>query len=133
MIRENTKIIQSIDLWTEQYENHYECFNGAFVDGFEDNKIVFDEYKIIKNGNCIITVSIPNINISNKHNAIVFYKDKNPVRLMVINYEFIPDLEIEYNLKTDEELFFIKHKCAFINEIKTRIIPIQENSRLTNN
>lgn len=85
MIRENTKIIQSIDLWTEQYENHYECFNGAFVDGFEDNKIVFDEYKIIKNCNCIITVSIPNINISNKHNAIVFYKDKNPVRLMVIN------------------------------------------------
>ena len=85
MIRENTKIIQSIDLWTEQYENHYECFNGAFVDGFEDNKIVFDEYKIIKNCNCIITVIIPNINISNKHNAIVFYKDKNPVRLMVIN------------------------------------------------
>ena len=28
------KTIKSIDLWTEQYENHYECFNGAFVDGF---------------------------------------------------------------------------------------------------
>lgn len=213
------KTIQSIDLWTEQYENHYECFNGAFVDGFEDNKIVFDEYKIIKNCNCIITVSIPNINISNKHNAIVFYKDKNPVRLMVINkntdidkcinialsqyfndgilqdlydsigiksvtidmnekaiynevdntkeidvgscdrwkllynmlkgsytesdtqygnyesdkYEFIPNLHIKYKLTTDNEIFEIEHKCAFINTIKTRIIPIQENSRLTNN
>ena len=41
------KTIKSIDLWTEQYENHYECFNGAFVDGFENNKIAFDEYKII--------------------------------------------------------------------------------------
>ena len=31
--------IKSIDLWTEQYENQYECFNGAFVDGFENGKI----------------------------------------------------------------------------------------------
>ncbi len=211
------KTIKSIDLWTEQYENHYECFKGAFVDGFESNKIAFDEYKIIRNCNCIITVSNQNINISNKHNAIVFYKDKNPVRLMVINkntdikkcigialeqyfnegtlqdlydsigikwtkidmneetiynrvdstkeidvgscdrwkllynmlkgsytesdtqygnfksdkYEFIPDLYIKYELKTDTEMFEIEHKCAFINTIKTRLIPIQENSVLT--
>lgn len=211
------KIIKSIDLWTEQNENHYECFNGAFVDGFENNKIAFDEYKIIRNCNCIITVSNPNINISNKHNAIVFYKDKNPVRLMVINkntdidkcigialnqyfedgtlqvlydnlkikssiidmnetlifnnadfnkeidvgscdrwnllynmlkgsytesntqygnyesdkYEFIPNLFIKYELTTDTEKIEIEHKCAFINILKTRIIPIQENSLLT--
>lgn len=211
------KTIKSIDLWTEQYENHYECFNGAFVDGFENNKIAFDEYKIIKNCNCIITTSNQNINISNKHNAIVFYKDKSPARLMVINkntdidkcikialnqyfangilqdlydrvgiksviidmnekpifniadnikeidvgscdrwkllynmlkgsytesdtqygnfesdkYEFIPDLCIKYKLITDTEIFEIDHKCAFINTIKTRLIPIQENSQLT--
>lgn len=211
------KTIKSIDLWTEQNENHYECFNGAFVDGFENNKIAFDEYKIIRNCNCIITVSNPNINISNKHNAIVFYKDKNPVRLMVINkntdidkcigialnqyfedgtlqvlydnlkikssiidmnetlifnnadfnkeidvgscdrwnllynmlkgsytesntqygnyesdkYEFIPNLFIKYELTTDTEKIEIEHKCAFINILKTRIIPIQENSLLT--
>lgn len=211
------KTIKSIDLWTEQYENHYECFNGAFVDGFENNKIAFDEYKIIENCNCIITVSNPKINISNKHNAIVFYKDKNPVRLMVINkntdidkcinialnqyfndgilqdlydrvsiksteidmneqpvfngadnikeidvgscdrwnllynmvkgsytesntqygnyesdkYEFIPNIFIKYELTTDTEKFEIEHKCAFINTIQTRIIPIQENSLLT--
>ena len=211
------KTIKSIDLWTEQNENHYECFNGAFVDGFENNKIAFDEYKIIKNCNCIITVNNPNINIRNKHNAIVFYKDKNPVRLMVINkntdidkcikialtqyfenetlqvlydnlqikssiidiketpifnnadfikeidvgscdrwnllynmlkgsytesntqygnyqsdkYEFIPNIFIKYELTTDTEKFEIEHKCAFINTIETRIIPIQENSNLT--
>lgn len=211
------KTIKSIDLWTEQNENHYECFKGAFVDGFENNKIAFDEYKIIKNCNCIITVNNPNINISNKHNAIVFYKDKNPVRLMVINkntdidkcikialtqyfenetlqvlydnlqikssiidiketpifnnadfikeidvgscdrwnllynmlkgsytesntqygnyqsnkYEFIPNIFIKYELTTDTEKFEIEHKCAFINTIETRIIPIQENSNLT--
>lgn len=212
------KIIKTIDLWTEQYENHYECFNGAFVDGFENNKMPFDEYKIIKNCNCIITVSLNDIHISNKHNAIVFYKDKMPVRLMVINkntnvdkcievalnqyfedsilkdhydklninfsmidrneeaifkendditketdigscdrwkllynmlkgsytesdtsygnfssdkYEFLPNLFIKYELVTDQEKFEIEHKCAFINTIKTRLIPIQENSDLT--
>lgn len=212
------KTIKTIDLWTEQHENHYECFNGAFVDGFENKKIPFDEYKIIKNCNCIINVSQNDIHISNKHNAIVFYKDKIPVRLMVINkntdvdkcievalnqyfedsilkdyydklkikfsvidmkeestfkendditketdigscdrwkllynmlkgsytesdtsygnfasdkYEFIPNLFIKYELVTDSEKFEIEHKCAFINTIKTRLIPIQENSDLT--
>lgn len=209
--------IKSIDLWTEQYKNHYECFNGAFVDGFEKDKIPFDRYKVIKNCNCIITTNRKDINISNKHNAIIFYDNDRPVRLIVINkdteiencinialnqnfndkklrelyeskkikssiidfkeqaiindsdatkeidvgscdrwnllynmlkgsyteddtpygnfqsdkYEFIPNIEIIYNLKTDIEEFIIEHKCAFINEIKTRIIPIQENSKLT--
>lgn len=27
-------IIKTIDLWTEQLDNHLECFKGAFVDGF---------------------------------------------------------------------------------------------------
>ena len=36
------KTVKSIDLWTEKYENHYECFNGAFVDGFENNKKVHE-------------------------------------------------------------------------------------------
>ncbi|MBQ9657975.1 MAG: hypothetical protein IJV31_04310 [Clostridia bacterium] len=79
------KTINTIDLWTEQHDNHYECFNGAFVDGFENNKIAFDEYKVIKNCNCIITVNQKEINIKNKHNAVVFYKNSIPVRLMVIN------------------------------------------------
>ena len=209
--------IKSIDLWTEQYENQYECFNGAFVDGFENGKIAFDEYKIVENCNCIIITSNQDINITNKHKAIIFYKEKKPVRLAVINkntdidkciktalnqyfadgilqdlynkiginsnkidmkektifnnadktkeidvgscdrwkllynmlkgsytesdtqygnyesdkYEFIPNLCIKYKLITDTETFEIDHKCAFINTIKTRLIPIQENSFLT--
>lgn len=212
-------VINSIDLWTEQYKNHYECFNGAFVDGFDKNIKPFNKYKIIKNCNCIITTNMEDINISNKHNAIIFYDNDNPVRLMVINkdteiencinvalnqnfdnmklkdlykqenikcsiidmneqaisnnkditkeidvgscdrwkllynmlkgsyteddtpygnyqsdkYEFVPNIQIKYELKTDTEIFEIEHNCAFINEIKTRIIPIQNNSRLTNN
>ncbi len=210
-------IIKTIDLWTEQHQNHYECFNGAFVDGFENNKIAFDRYKIVKNCNCIITIDNELINISNKHNCIVFYKNNKPIRLMVINrdteiekcinialgqsfenkelkelykqlnitsysidmkeepiynnsntskeidvgscdrwkllynmlrgsytedntsygnyqtdkYEFVPNIIIKYELTTDTENFIIEHKCAFINELKTRIIPIQENSKLT--
>ena len=202
--------IKSIDLWTEQYENQYECFNGAFVDGFENDKIAFDEYKIVENCNCIITTRNQDINITNKHKAIIFYKEKKPVRLAVINkntdidkciktalnqyfadgilqdlynriginsnkidmkeqpifnnadktkeidvgscdrwkllynmlkgsytesdtqygnyesdkYEFIPNLYIKYKLITDTEIFEIDHKCAFINTIKTRLIPI---------
>ncbi len=38
--------IKTIDLWTEQHDNHYECFNGAFVDGFENNKAPFNTYML---------------------------------------------------------------------------------------
>lgn len=48
-------------------------------------------------------------------------------------YEFLPNLEIKYELKTDKEEFLIEHKRAFINTIRTRVIPIQENSILTSN
>ena len=46
-------------------------------------------------------------------------------------YVFIPYIDIKYKLVTDNEIFEIEHNCAFINEIKTRIIPIQSNSSLT--
>lgn len=208
--------IKTIDLWTEQKVNHYECYNACFVDGFYEGQ-PFDEYKIVKNCNCQITNDNKNINISNKHNAIIFYKNKKPVRLMVCNkesdvednvkialsqhfknlilediykdlkikssvidlkeraifndadiskevdvgscdrwsllynmlkgsytesdtiygnfqndrYEFMPNINIKYSLIVGGEKFVIEHKCAFINALKTRIIPIQENSKLT--
>lgn len=209
--------IKTIDLWTEQNENHIECFSGAFVDGFENGNIPFDTYKVIKNGNCIITSNRNDLNISNKHNAIVFYKNGVPTRLMVINqntdidncidialnqsfnsstlnglfcklsikrydidlgqqpihngsnkkdeidvgscdrpsllncmlegcytqsdtdygksnsdsnYSFIPDIFIQYDFATDTEEFKIEHRCAFLNENMTRVIPLQENSLL---
>lgn len=78
-------IIKTIDLWTEARNSHYECFKGAFVDGFDDGKIVFDKYKVIRNCNCIVDVNPKTINIKNKHHAIIFYKEEKPVRLLVAN------------------------------------------------
>ena len=214
------EIIRTIDLWTEQHDNHYECFNGAFTDGVRDDSAPFDNYKVIKNCNCVISVSDENIKIKNKHNAIIFYDNRKPIRLIVINkdtdidkciknalnnyyldsnleaiykklninqenidllekpiekeiikeeidvgscdrwallkemlkgnytedevlfgiygnyqdnhYEYLPNLKIKYDLVIENEHFIIEHKCAFINSIKTRLIPIQENSKLTN-
>lgn len=210
-------LITTIDLWTEQHDNHFECFNGAFVDGFEGDHVPFDEYKIVKNCNCVITTKSKDIRIANKHNVLVFYEDRTPTRLVALNratdiekcidialnqyfgdgvlrdlytklgiksstvdlqeppifngneetteidvgscdrwgllynmlqglyteannsygnfsddkYYFIPNLHLEYNLKTDAEEFKIVHKCAFMNTAKTRLIPIQEGSPLT--
>ena len=81
------KIIRTIDLWTEQNPKHIECVSGAFVDEFENGNIPFNSYKILRNCNCIITSNQDNLNISNKQNSIIFYKDDVPVRLMVINKE----------------------------------------------
>lgn len=210
-------VIKTIDLWIESHDNHYECFNGAFSDGFADGNMPYDRYKIIKNCNCIIDVQAKDVNIANKHHAVVFYKHNKAVRLLVINrtsnidkcislalnqyfdsgelkdvhqkysikcseidlnekpiynksdksietdvgscdrwnllynmlkgsyteddspygnfqsdkYEFIPNLLIKLHLTTDSETFDIVHKCGFINDIKTRLIPIQEDSSLT--
>lgn len=60
-------IIKSIDLWTEQKVNHYECFNGAFIDGFQKNINPFNKYRVVKNCNCIITTDKENINETNKN------------------------------------------------------------------
>ncbi|MBQ2864104.1 MAG: GNAT family N-acetyltransferase [Clostridia bacterium] len=75
--------INTVDLWTEQHRNQFELFNGCFTDGFSENKIPFDKYKVVKNCNCIITSNLDNLPIGNKHNAIVFYKNNKVVRLLV--------------------------------------------------
>lgn len=208
-------IIRTIDLWTEPSSNNIECFSGAFVDGFENDSIPFEKYKIVENCNCIITTNRADLNIKNKHNAIIFYQHAEPIRLMVLNketninvcikealsqsfngsklqdvydrflitgtvidldepaidngieqeidvgscdrpsllkcmlegsytqsdtnygkdnednnYNFTSEVFIEYKLITDKECFKITHHCAFLNESKTRIIPLQDNSKL---
>ena len=95
------KVIRTIDLWTEQLENHLDCFTGAFVDGFESGDIPFDTYKVVRNCNCVISTNQPGLNISNKHNAIIFYKNEIPVRLMVINSETDLDRCISEALNQD--------------------------------
>ena len=43
-------IIRTIDLWTEQHTNHCECFNGAFIDGFDNDNKPFDRYNMLGTG-----------------------------------------------------------------------------------
>lgn len=128
------KLLNTIDLWTEQHDNHYECFNGAFVDGFEDNKIAFDEYKIIKNCNCVITVKPQDINIKNKHNAIVFYKDSIPVRLMVINQNTDIDkcINIALNQYFDDTILKDLYEKLDIktNTIDMKQLPIHNENEI---
>ena len=45
----------------------------------------------------------------------------------------MPSLLVKVSLTVGKENFEITHKCAFINTIETRLIPIQENSSLTQN
>lgn len=77
------KNYKTLDLWTEQHRNQFELFNGCFLDGFANGEIPFDKYKVIKNCNCVITSNSDNLPIGNKHNAVVFYKNGNAVRLLV--------------------------------------------------
>ena len=99
-------IIKTIDLWIEAKDNHYEGFNGAFVDGFGNGRIAFDRYKVVKNCNCVIEVSVENIRVKNKHHAIIFYKNNKPVRLMVINKKTNVDkcISVALNQYFDDEL-----------------------------
>lgn len=76
------KQIETIDLWTEQHPNQFECFNGAFIDGVSCNKLPYDSIKIVRNCNCEI-INNKDFPISNKHQAIVFYKSSKPIRLIV--------------------------------------------------
>ena len=77
-------IIRNTDLWTETTDNHQECFDGAFLDGFSNGDIPFDSFKIVRNCNCSI-ITFPRLPIKNKHHAVIFYKDGEPVRLLVAN------------------------------------------------
>lgn len=125
------KTYNTIDLWTEQHINHYECFNGAFVDGFENDNIAFDEYKIIKNCNCVISNNNKEFNISNKHNAIVFYKEQIPVRLMVINGK----TDIEKCIDTALNQFFENSILIDLYnklKIKSKVIDLKEKPLYNN-
>ena len=209
-------IIKTTDVWTERYPNHYECLNGAFIDGIICDSIPFDKYKIVLNCNCIISSNNSEIIVGNKHNAVIFYKNNKVVRLAVLTnktnvlsclentlnqkyeniklkdlfanknikqeiidmkekpifnqhnniqemdigscdrvsllncmlngdyteskttfgnydcneYDFCPNIEITYVLKTDKEKFEIHHKGAFLNKTKTRAIIIQSQGSI---
>lgn len=37
--------INTIDLWIEQYVNHYVCLNESFIDGFENEVDLLNSIK----------------------------------------------------------------------------------------
>lgn len=120
-------IIRTIDLWTEPSSNNIECFSGAFIDGFENNSIPFDEYKIIKNCNCIISTNRDFLNIRNKHNSIVFYKDDVPVRLMVINQE--TDINNCINIALSQYINNLKLRDIYNNySIEGTVVDLKETA-----
>ena len=105
--------IKTIDLWTEQNENHIECFSGAFVDGFENGNIPFDT----DIDNCI------NVALSQQFNDFALneiYK-KLAIKRYDIDYkkygnlnELIFDIESLLDEEDDEELEDI---CSKLSEI----------------
>ncbi len=101
-----------------------------------NGNIPFDTYKVIRNGNCIITSNLNELNISNKHNAIVFYKNNIPVRLMVINQNTDIDNCINVALSqqfNDFALNEIYKKLAIKRyDIDLRQQPIHNNSNKEN-
>ncbi len=123
-------VIKTIDLWTEQDDNHIECFSGAFVDGFENGNIPFDSYKVIRNCNCIITSNKDNLNIRNKHNATLFYKNGVPVRLMVLNQNTDVDKCISAALS---KIFNNKILGDIYSQLNIKRIDVNLNQQPINN
>ena len=75
---------------------------------------------------CIITVSKKNINISNKHNSIIFYSNNKPVRLMVINKGTEIEKCIEIALRQDFNNRNLK-EIYEENNIKSSIVDMHED------
>ena len=136
VINQNTNIDKCIDIALNQY--------------FEDT-ILSDLYKKINIKSSIIdmnekpindTVSDEEIDVGSCDRWNLLYNMLQGLYTETNNaygnfssdkYYFMPDLFVKYELKTDDEIFEITHKCAFINTTKTRLIPIQEKSPLTKN
>ena len=123
--------VKTTDVWTEQYPNHYECFNGAFIDGISKDFIPFDRYKIILNCNCEIVSNSNEIIIGNKHNAIIFYKFNKIVRLVVLTNK--TDVFGCLDNALNQKMGNIKLKDLYtIKNVKYEIIDLKESPRFNN-
>ena len=123
--------VKTTDVWTEQYPNHYECFNGSLIDGISERFIPFDRYKIILNCNCEITSNSDEIIIGNKHNAIIFYKGNKIVRLVVLTNK--TDVFTCLDNALNQKIGNIKLKDLYaINDIKYEIIDLKESPQFNN-
>lgn len=122
-------IVKTTDVWTEQYQNHYDITMGAFIDGVTSGTLPFDRYKVVLNCNCYITQNGDEIIVGNKHNAIVFFKENKVVRLAVLtnktdvlgcvdkalnqNYENVKLSDLFKNKGVKHEIIDLKEKPDF--------------------
>lgn len=124
-------LIKTTDVWTEQNSNQYECFNGAFIDGIDNNYIPYDRYKIVLNCNCKISTNTNRIIVGNKHNAIIFFKNDKVVRLVVLTTKtnVLNCIENAINQKYKN----IKLKDIFvIKNIKQEVLNLKQTPVLNN-
>ena len=88
-------LITTADVWTDRFPNNKENISGAFIDGWVGGR-PYDAVKAIKNCNCFYLVNGKTDTLRNKHNAIMFYKDKKCVRCA-----FLDDgTDLESQIKT---------------------------------
>lgn len=136
MINKNTDVDKCIDIALNQY------FEGTILKDYYNklnikySMIVMKEKSIFKENDDIIKEtdigSCDRCNLLyNMLKGSYTENDTQYGNFESDKYEFIPNLFIKYELVTDSEKFEIEHKCGFINTLKTRLIPIQENSILT--
>ncbi len=120
------KTISTTDIWTEQHANHYDCFNGAFVDGIEGNVLPYDRYKVVKNCNCIISTSSGGgLVVGNKHNAIIFYNKGEVVRLALLDEKTDVDKCIKKALAQPIGHITIDELLKF-RKVQRKIIDLKE-------
>lgn len=135
VINKNTDIDKCINISLNQYFNDgilqdlYDCIGIKFTRIDMNEEAIYngvDSTKEIDVGSCDRWKLLYNMLKGSYTESDTQYGNFESDK-----YEFIPDLCIKYKLTIDTEIFEIEHKCAFINTIKTRLIPIQENSLLT--
>lgn len=135
VINKNTDISRCISIALEQYFN-----NGVLQDLYDNIGIKSTIIDLKEEAICNKMNSSKEIDVGSCDRWKLLYNmlkgsytesDTQYGNFASDKYEFIPDLYISYKLTTDTEIFDIEHKCAFINTVKTRIIPIQEKSLLT--
>ena len=135
VINKNTDISRCISIALEQYFN-----NGVLQDLYDNIGIKSTIIDLKEEAICNKMNSSKEIDVGSCDRWKLLYNmlkgsytesDTQYGNFASDKYEFIPDLYISYKLTTDTEIFDIELKCAFINTVKTRIIPIQVKSLFT--
>ena len=105
----NSMKIQTIDLWIPDNNHRNLIYNKAFRAGLDakraySNKAISKSYdKVVFYQNCNIAMEFSLLNLDYRHTAILFFKDEQPIRLLVDN---APAAEVQamYEYATQQRL-----------------------------